>query len=99
MLASASPDFLGVLPSLGFWCFVDDLSARIVRASLVGQSRLDILGEIARAGIVLAGAGAFSGTGCRDSEPGVAAFAQIAEILGRSVRFIAIDVIDNQKAG
>ena len=98
VLASPSPDFLGKLSTFGFRCLVNDPPAFVVCASLVGQSRLDILGEIARAGIVLARAPSLACPGRSDSKACVTALAEPAEIIRRAVRLVAVLVVYYQEA-
>jgi hypothetical protein len=99
VLASASPDFLGILPSLGFWRFVDNPPAFVMRATPVYKGGLNVLRQVRCAGVVLARASAFSCAGRCDSEPGIAALTQIAEIVRRSIGFVAVDMVYDQKAG
>ena len=79
-LASPAPDFLGKLLALGFGRFVDDPPAFVVGTSLVGKSRLDILGEIVRAGIVLARTPSLACRSHSDSKARVTAFAEPPQI-------------------
>jgi hypothetical protein len=64
----------------------------------MGHSRLDILGEIARAGIVLARALSLACPGRSDPKACVTAFAEPSEIIRRSVRLVAILVVYYQEA-
>ena len=64
----------------------------------MGQSRLDILGEIARAGVVLARAPSLACPGRSDSKACVTALAEPAEIIRRAVRLVAVLVVYYQEA-
>jgi hypothetical protein len=95
--AADSPYLFGKLPPFFLGCFVNDLPAFIVLTSGVLKGGVDVLGEIAGSGIELAGATANTGTGHLDSESGVAAFTEPAEIIGIAVGLRAVAMIDNEK--
>jgi hypothetical protein len=97
-LASASPDFLGELLPLGLRGFVDDPPAFIVCASLVGQSRLNILCEVPGSGVELARAPSSACPGRNDSKARVTALAEPSQVLARPVRLVAVNVVDDEIA-
>jgi len=77
---------------------VDDLAAGVVLASTVLHGCLYVLRQVRCAGVVLVGSSAVACPCHRDSETGIATLTQIAEILGRSVGFVAVNVVDDEKA-
>ncbi len=97
MCTAAPPDVGGEFLAFLLWCLVDDLPAGVVPASLVLEYGLSVLRQGSRAGVVLPGALSFSRTRHGEPESGIAGLTKPAEIVGRTVRFVAVGVIYHKK--
>jgi hypothetical protein len=93
-----SPDFGGELLPFFLGGFVDDLAAGVVLASTVLHGCLYVLRQVRCAGVVLVGSSAVACPCHRDSETGITALAQPSQIFARSVRLVAVNVVDDEKA-
>jgi hypothetical protein len=78
---------------------VNDPPAFVVGTSLVGKSRLDVLGEVRCAWVELAGSPSLACARHAKSKACVAALTKVSQILTRAVGLVAVYVIDDQKAG
>jgi hypothetical protein len=76
---------------------MNDLPAGIVCASGVLKGSVDVFSEITGSGLELASAAADPGAGHGDAEAAVVCLAQPSEFFGRSVRFVAVLVVDHQE--
>ena len=96
MCTAAPPDVGGEFLAFLLWCLVDDLPAGVVPAWLVWSTASVYCARV-RAGVVLPGALSFSRTRHGEPESGIAGLTKPAEIVGRTVRFVAVGVIYHQE--
>jgi putative component of membrane protein insertase Oxa1/YidC/SpoIIIJ protein YidD len=96
--APSPPDFGGKLLALFLGGVMDNLAAGVVLASAVLGYGVHVIGEGTGAGIALAGSPPDSGARHGQTKAGIARLAEPPEIIGRAVRFVAVLVIDHDKA-
>jgi hypothetical protein len=83
--SAASPNFGSEPLALFLGCFVDDLPAGVDRAAYVLQRGFSVIPERARSGVELVCPLALPGSRHRETEPGIAALTEPAEIVRRAV--------------
>ena len=96
--APPPPDFGGKLLALFLGSVVDDLAAGVVLASAVLGYGVHVIGESERAGIALPGSPSDAGACHGQPKAGIARLTEPPEVIGRAVPFVAVLVIDHDKA-